>query len=718
MESNENQKESTCTDMVKFTRDQIDTGDDHFFSVMDLPKKDNKITDIFRKHKTKFSKDNKALFIHPPGYLYETNEKEYFYCFKYETEIPLSQNNQHNFVYDCLNFICYKDDLEFEPKDYSEPAYNQQEYLDKITNLYSLLNEKGTLMILIDVYYIQKFFDILIKALGPGFSTKLFINFYFAEKHDFLFIITIQKMSKVDTPINLYETKVLITDFFSNLRSYVMCSKSIQEFRIFFEQCLQKMKNYYTQCKLNYGLLKVLHPGKFFEMRIKSSPLTPGVDHLVTITDNSTNVDSKNKKTVAIVILYEMTQELTYQSNISFDLMTQNLNVGRIIALQCAILNPMNMNEIAFELRDDIEMMKPDGFNAKIPIQGWEDNNPKYLVYQGDNYLIRDCEEKPECFYRQLFYTTDNRLLNAIMAKIKIKFMSKSKIKNKQKEFGIYPMETQDKFLNKGVIKCIDENDIPGFYEKIVICMSFYLNLGQFPKNTIKIMDIGAGIGTMSFYFTKLFKGNCEVDNIEKNKWIYDLGIKFFGLKNYDKHGNRINWFIEDAQTCLDKMISSHNNDKNVDNKYENKIGFYDLIFNDVNDIIPKDFCSPSASFFTDKYLDSIKKLLKKNGVYIANIQSRNFKILYENYLQLAKHFPTRYLIPTESSLTYVFICFNDVLNNEKYGELFKRNKEIIFKNDAIDSTLLEPFYKDVITKIKEEEQSDIKKMEDNSKKL
>ena len=75
MESNENPKESTCTDMVKFTRDQIDTGDDHFFSVMDLPKKDNKITDIFRKHKTKFSKDNKALFIYPPGYLYETNEK-------------------------------------------------------------------------------------------------------------------------------------------------------------------------------------------------------------------------------------------------------------------------------------------------------------------------------------------------------------------------------------------------------------------------------------------------------------------------------------------------------------------------------------------------------------------------------------------------------------------------------------------------------------------
>ena len=59
--------------------------------------------------------------------------------------------------------------------------------------------------------------------------------------------------------------------------------------------------------------------------------------------------------------------------------------------------------------------------------------------------------------------------------------------------------------------------------------------------------------------------------------------------------------------------------------------------------------------------LDNIKKLLKKNGIYVVGLRSREFKILYENYLQLVKHFPTRYLIPTESSLTYVFICFNDV---------------------------------------------------------
>ena len=165
-------------------------------------------------------------------------------------------------------------------------------------------------------------------------------------------------------------------------------------------------------------------------------------------------------------------------------------------------------------------------------------------------------------------------------------------------------------------------------------------------------------------------------------------------------------------------MVNTHKNNEKVDNKYENKIGYYDLIFNEVNDITPKDYCTPPPSFFEDKFLDNIKKLLKKNGIYVVGLRSREFKILYENYLQLVKHFPTRYLIPTEINLIYLVICFNVELNDDKYGEIFKRNKEIIFNNDVIDSTLVEPFYKEVISKIKQKEKSDIKTMEENSKKI
>ena len=138
-------------------------------------------------------------------------------------------------------------------------------------------------MLLLDVYYLKNFFDNLIKALCEEYKIKLFINFYFMEKHDFLFVITIQKMAKVDAPINLQETKILITDFFSNLHSHLLCSKPIKEINAYIEECVKKMQSYFVKCKLNYSYLNVLQPGKFFETHLKISPLTSGIYFIVTI---------------------------------------------------------------------------------------------------------------------------------------------------------------------------------------------------------------------------------------------------------------------------------------------------------------------------------------------------------------------------------------------------------------------------------------------------
>ena len=532
------------------------------------------------------------------------------------------------------------------------------------------------------------------------------------EKFDFLFVVTIQKMSKVDTPINLSETKVLITDYFSNNQSHLLCSKLIKEIDKFLEESIVKMQNYYTQCKINYSQLNILHPGQSLQLKLKTSPLSECIDYILTITDSSSNLDGSNNVTVALAILYEMSQDLFIKSDVSFDILAKNINVGRLITLECALLNPMNIKDLASELSDEVQMMKPESFKGKVEIKTLPYEFQKYLVYEGDNYLIRDCEEKDDLCFRQLFYNTDERLLNAIMAKIKIKYVSKSKIKNNDKNPVNFPMETQDKYKNKGVIKCIDENNIPGFYEKTIICMGFYLDLKQLPKNTIKIMSIGAGLGIMSFYLYRFFKGNCEVDNIEKNKWMHDIGIKYFGLKNYDKHGNRINWLFEDAQNCINKM----NTTSHKDTKYENKIGFYDLIFNEINDINFKELCSPSKTFFTDEFLENVKNLLKQTGIYLVNVQTRSAKVVSENYFQLEKHFPTICEIPSEKrGLNYIFICYKEKLDEQQYGEIFSKNQEIIFKSGVVDSKLVEPFYTDIISKIKTNSK-EAKIMEKNAK--
>ena len=687
------------------TDEELQDIDEHFFSWVDLSKKEKKITEIFKKHNSKFSEENKALFLLPIGHVYEPENFRIF--FEYEKKIPLETKKEYNFVYDCLNFICYEHN--------NSPANNEEEYKNKILYDFSLLNEKGTLMLLLDIYFTKNFFKYLIKALGSEYDTKLFINFYFMEKRDFLFVITIQKMAKNDKPINISETKVLITDYFSNVSPKFLCSKLISEMDSFLQESFVKMQNYYIQSKINYSLAKNLNPGKYLLMYLKISPLNPGIDFIVTITDNSTNLDHSNNKTIALVILYEMSQELNYLSDNSFDEIAKSLNIGRIITLECALLNPMNMKEIGNELMDEIEMLKPKCFKDKVEIKGFNnDKKPKYLVIQGDNYLIRDCEEKEDIFFRELIYISDNNISNAIVAKLKIKFVKKNKIKNNED----YPMDIQEEIKNKKIIKCIDDNYIPGFYERTIICLVFYLDLEKLPENTIKCLGIGTGLGIMGFFLNKLFKGNYELDNVEKNQWIIDLGRRFFGLDNYNKYVHNLAWINLDAIDYINRIgkLNKNNGDDNS-NKSIKKSDFYDLIFNEINDINPKELSSPSPAFFTDEFLSNINLLINKKGIYIVNSQTRSFKVIYENYLQLAKHFKTIYTIPSENRLGFIFICFKEELSEKKSIKLFHKNKEIILKNEVIDSSLVEPIYKEVISKIKDARE-EVKKMEEFSIKM
>ena len=115
--------------------------------------------------------------------------------------------------------------------------------------------------------------------------------------------------------------------------------------------------------------------------------------------------------------------------------------------------------------------------------------------------------------------------------------------------------------------------------------------------------------------------------------------------------------------------------------------------------------------------MSNIKILLKKNGIYIVNCQTRSYKIIFEIYLNIAKHFSTIYAIPSENRLGYIFICFKEELNEENYIKIFNRNKENIFKNGIIDSSLVEPIYKEIISKIKDAHE-EVKKMEDFSSKI
>ena len=681
---NETKNESVPKEKEEFKK--------RFVSINDLAQKEQKITEIFRKFLKKLIEIKPSLFLRPHNYQFKSTE--YKPLFQYESTFPLKVKQEFSFVYDCLNFICY------QPKD-EEDSKNSEKYTEKIKNIFSYVKEKGTVLLLIDEFHIENFFPNLILALGDDYKTKLFINFYFIDTRSFLFLVSIQKMANSETPVSIKDIKILITDFFTN--SKMIGSSPLGQMTEYLKEPLIKMKKYRLQNEINYSRIKTLHPGEFYEMRLKSSPLNSDISYIVTVHDSPIPENQKNKQCYAVSISYEITQDILFSKPLSLSRMCQQLKAARLIAIESAILNPCNIKDLAMELNSEVQLMKPEGFTDNIQMRLWEVQIPKQTILENEKYLIKDFEDKKNI--RQIYFMNNK---NVLQGQIRTKLASKTNISNPPKGVVYFPIETQEKFKNKNVIQCIDDSIIGGFYEQSILCTVFYMDLTKLPRNTIKIMDIGAGIGTLSFFFFKLFKGSCEIDNIEKNKELFEIGKKYFGFQNYD-NDNKVHWFFEEAKNCIEKIANfneknTNNNKvkKSNENKYGNKLNYYDLIFNEINEISPKEDTVPYKEFFDDSFLNNIKNLLKPLGIYTVNIMSKNYKSMHDCYLQLEKHFPAIYNIPSEGGLSIIYFCFKEKIEIAEYKQKFKTNKEIIEKNSIIDYSVVKMFFRNVLPKVQD----------------
>ena len=152
-EKSETKKENTEKEKVQNQEPQPQKPEEikkRFVSINDLTQKENKINTIFSKFKKKLEETKPGLFLRPPNCEYKSSEFQPL--FQYEKSFPLKVKQEFSFIYDSLNFICY------QPND-EEDSQNNEKYIEKIKNLFSSLKEKGTLLLLIDEFYITNFFN-------------------------------------------------------------------------------------------------------------------------------------------------------------------------------------------------------------------------------------------------------------------------------------------------------------------------------------------------------------------------------------------------------------------------------------------------------------------------------------------------------------------------------------------------------------------------------
>ena len=395
-------------------------------SEKELVKLELKLVEIFNKSKKKITESKNCLFLHPKFYSFNSNDYKPF--FEYSTSFPLEKNKEYEVIYDGLNFIEFpENDNEKESKIQITEKEKEKEMITKIRKLFSYTKEKGIIYILLDEMNVLFFFQSFKEALGDNCTTKFFINFYFLESKYFFFLLSIQKVGESKTKIDLDNMKILITDYFTKQK--MISSSTLSTINSYLKFCLYKMNLYRTQCFINYSKTKSLHQGEFYEIRLKSSPLIDDFSYIVTIYDNSSSEFLSLNNISAIFISYDISQEIIFTKQSQFIKMGEELKASRLIIFECAILNPLPIKELVMEVKDELENFRPDGLNKEISVKLWDDQSSKCLIYDNDNYLIRDCENpEKNLSIRQLFYSND---LEVIQNQIRTKLTSKRKYKRK-----------------------------------------------------------------------------------------------------------------------------------------------------------------------------------------------------------------------------------------------------------------------------------------------
>ena len=134
------------------------------------------------------------------------------------------------------------------------------------------------------------------------------------------------------------------------------------------------------------------------------------------------------------------------------------------------------------------------------------------------------------------------------------------------------------------------------FYSGNLPYINYFLIPFLMNQDIENILLVGFGSGILINQYEKLFKKVKKIDVVDIEENIFPLAEKYFDFKNSDN----VDFCLQDALVFLKETKKK-----------------YDLIVVDVagDEGIDERFC-------TIEYLESIKKKLKKNGIFVSNMPS------------------------------------------------------------------------------------------------
>ena len=576
---------------------------------------------------------HKQILIKSPELSTLFKSKEFF--------SEIEEKEKYETIFDCVNFYCFiNDKLEEVSK-----GIIDQNLLDNLYNKH--LAEKGILLLLCDFKYLIQLFECFKKIIDEKYMTKVFIKLYIISKLPFMAVFSIQKLYQVKEPINI-ENEKLFSYELNKINDQYSFSKPLS---YTFGQ-LTKSITYINQMYQYQAYFYKLHPGTMTPVKIKETLWSDNIDFTIIVCDSNDEELINLKKCAAIIINKNFANEfvyLTIEGNMS---LCRQCKVSRLLLIRPAPFNFDLPEIIKAKMASYVILFKFAAcVDNSIPIMLMsEEKKESVNVFMDDKLLIRDVQEK-DMTLRQLIFRSNPY---QIQCEIKTLLTSKNKVKNEKQKY--IPIKTLEKFSKKNLVQCFDDSFISMFYIQALLSALFFIDLEKFPQEKIKILVLGAGIGTINYYFDKILKSNVYIDAIELDKSVAEAGMEYFGLNNYKKEKNsNIKWYFKDAKDFI---------------KEKNITDYYDLIIMDINNTNSKEGISPPPIFFEQNIIDKIYNMLKPNGIYVIDLLARSYQSFKKAFNVVDTKFPSVLFVDNNEDLNKIHLCFKskrEKLENVKY---------------------------------------------------
>ncbi len=595
----------------------------------------------------------------------EIKNKEILSLFKEKESLnEINDNEQYESIFDCVNFYHFT-----TSEEQIEKKEIDKNILDKLFN--KNLSPKGTLLLLCDYQYLTQLCQSFKSLLGENYSTKLFIKLYIIYKLPFMVIISLQKLYPSKEPYDIGNEKLLSYELNKTEKEYTF-SKPLS---YTFSQ-MAKSVTYMYQIYQYQGYFYNLHPGTITPVKIKDKLYTDDIAFTISV------IDSKDKdlialnKCAAVIIGKNFANEfitLTAEGNMS---LCSQCKVSRLLLVRAAPFNFDPVHVIKDKISGYVLLFKFNNcVDQSIPIMLMNEEQKDITnVFADDKILIRDVKEN-DINLRQLIFISNPY---QVQCEIKTILTSKTKLKNNKdnQDNNLIPIKTLDKFSQKNLVQCFDDSFISMFYIQALLCGVLFIDLKNIQKEKIKILVLGAGIGTINYYFDKILKSNVCIDAVELDKNVAEKGKEYFGLNNYTKEKNpNIKWYFNDARNfVLDKSVKD----------------YYDLIVMDINNTNSKEGISPPPVFFEENIINKIHLMLKPNGIYIIDLLARSYQNYKNAYTVLEKKFPHILYIDNNEDLNKIHLCFKTKKTNIEYLQNYADGLKLLKQPENGDIGIIE----------------------------